>query len=192
MRAMRYVKVKCVANQLVNPHRDALPANVGALNAPEDAPLQDQGRYLWYVIQENIISGGLAAAAWLPSIQIVAVRQKTVFNFVPHFPKHKDGGDPKSPLLVGVERFIERLPCVGESFDLRRSLTEGIGASTQEVDWIAVLQDFDGIAVAQLTNPCFPFGQARLPPRRPGAYRLFYWRPKFLLVRCHLQGEFHD
>ncbi len=116
------------------------------------------------------VGRGLTAAArshgWLSSIQIVAVRQKTVFNFVPHFPKHKYGGDPKSPLLVGVERFIERLPCVGESSDLRRSLTEGIGASTQEVDWIAVLQDFDGIAVAQLSNPCFTFCELGIPLRR--------------------------
>ncbi len=61
MRAMRYVKVKCVAKSYLQiPIATHFPANVGALNAPEDAPLQDQGRYLSYVIQENIISGGLA------------------------------------------------------------------------------------------------------------------------------------
>ena len=81
--------------------------------------------------------------------------------------------------LVGGERCIERLPCVGKALDLGRSLSQGIGTSTQEVDRITIKQDFEGISLAQFTSPGFTFGEPRLPPRRPKANSLFYWGHSF-------------
>ena len=94
---------------------------------------------------------------------IVAILQQTVLNFVSHLPKHKNRRNPEPPLLVRAERLIKRLPRVGETFELGRSLSQSIGTSMQEVDRIAVFQGFDGVLLAQLADPRFTLRQASLP-----------------------------
>jgi len=46
------------------------------------------------------------------------------------------------------------LPRSGELFEIGRSLSQGIGASIQKLDRIAVAQDFDSTAVSPLSRAC--------------------------------------
>src|SRR3974390_1818424 len=86
---------------------------------------------------------------------VVVLRlQTTLFHSISHFTKYSDrkGADP--PLLLRVERLIERLPRIGELLEVCRSLSQCIGPSMHEIDRIAVAQGFDRTTFTQFIRPC--------------------------------------
>src|SRR6516164_4469905 len=124
---------------------------------------------------------------------VVVLRlQTTLFDSISRFTKYNERKGGHSPLLLGVESLIERLPRIGELLKVGRSLGQGIGASTHEVDRIAVAQGFDRTTFAQLTGPCCLSCDAGLAVLRPGANGVLDSGPVFFLVRCQLQRGLDD
>ena len=119
---------------------------------------------------------------------VVVLRlQTTLFDSISRFTKYNERKGGHSPLLLGVESLIERLPRIGELLKVGRSLGQGIGASMHKVDRIAVAQGFDRTTFTQFIRPRRRSCDAGLPVLRPGANGVLDSGPVFFLVRCQLQ-----
>ena len=124
---------------------------------------------------------------------VVVLRlQTTLFDSISRFTKYNERKGGHSPLLLGVESLIERLPRIGELLKVGRSLGQGIGASMHKVDRIAVAQGFDRTTFTQFIRPRGRSCDAGLPVLRPGANSVLYRRPVFFLVRCQLQRGLNE
>ena len=119
---------------------------------------------------------------------VVVLRlQTTLFDSISRFTKYNERKGGHSPLLLGVESLIERLPRIGELLKVGRSLGQGIGASMHKVDRIAVAQGFDRTTFTQFIRSCGRSCDAGFPVLSPGANSVLYRRLVFFLVRCQLQ-----
>ena len=124
---------------------------------------------------------------------VVVLRlQTTLFDSISRFTKYNERKGGHSPLLLGVESLIERLPRIGELLKVGRSLGQGIGASMHKVDRIAVAQGFDRTTFTQFIRPRRRSCDAGLPVLRPSANSVLYSRPVFFLVRRQLQSGLDD
>jgi hypothetical protein len=88
------------------------------------------------------------------SLFLVYGLDMTLFRTISQFTKRNHRQEAQPTLLVGHESLIEWLPRSGELFEIGRSLSQGIGASIQKLDRIAVAQDFDSTAVSPLSRAC--------------------------------------
>jgi hypothetical protein len=116
--------------------------------------------------------------------------QATLFQTVSHFTEHDDRKRGHPTPLLRVERLIERLPRVGEPFEVGCSLSQDIGASMHELDRISVAQSLYRAFLAQFPQPFLCILKASLPVLGPGANCVLYSRPHFLLIRRELQRGF--
>src|SRR5215216_4271126 len=136
--------------------------NRPALVKPTSTPFQNRLLFLRVVV---VLILGLQAAA---------------FCSVSHFAKdiHREEAQPS--FLVVVQARIERLPRIGELFQVGCSCRQGIGAITQKLD---------RIELTLATGPCDQVYQALAPGHCSDTDRLLHSRPVFRLVRGQLQSE---
>jgi hypothetical protein len=88
------------------------------------------------------------------SLFLVCVLDTTLLRTIPQFTKRNDRQEAQPTLLVGHESLIKWLPRRGELFEISRSLSQGIGASIQKLDRVAVAQGIDCTTISPPSQAC--------------------------------------
>src|SRR3954451_1082587 len=100
-----------------------------------------------------------------------------------HLAHHQHREDAQTHLLAGVERVVQRLPCVDELLERVASGNEPVGARAHDLDWRVLL-----VGVHRAAE----FGKTGLPSSSAGADGFFDRGPELLLVGFHLQRRLNE
>src|SRR5215203_444719 len=159
----------------------AMTAEPQPANVSQNVPIASATYFLiWSIVCSSHLSREDCHLVLVIVVVFVLRLQTAAFCSISHFAKDIHLEEAQPGFLVVVKARIERLPRIGELFQVGRSCRQGIGAITQKLD---------RIELTLASGPGDQIYQALPPGHCSDTDRLLHSRPVFRLVRGQLQSK---